>query len=40
MLHSFLHFGRILDDTTDVLTKAAAFAAERLTLCVLSRREP
>ncbi|MGO2942345.1 MAG: alpha/beta hydrolase fold domain-containing protein [Brevibacterium aurantiacum] len=31
VLHSFLHFGRILDDTTDVLTKAAAFAAERLT---------
>lgn len=31
VLHSFLHFGRILDDATDVLTKAAAFAAERLT---------
>ncbi|AZL10271.1 MAG: alpha/beta hydrolase fold domain-containing protein [Brevibacterium aurantiacum] len=31
VLHSFLHFGRILDDTEDVLTKAARFAADRLT---------
>ncbi|MDN6530305.1 MAG: alpha/beta hydrolase fold domain-containing protein, partial [Brevibacterium sp.] len=31
VLHSFLHFGRILDDSTDVLTKAASFAADRLT---------
>lgn len=30
VLHSFLHFGRTLDDTTDVLTTAAAFAAGRL----------
>ena len=32
VLHSFLHFGRILDDTTDVLNKAASFAADRLQL--------
>lgn len=30
VLHSFLHFGRILDDTTDSLTKAAAFVAAQL----------
>lgn len=30
VLHSFLHFARILDDATDVLTTTAAFAAERL----------
>lgn len=35
VLHSFLHFGRTLDDTSDVLTKAARFAADRLSL-----REP
>ena len=30
VLHSFLHFGRILDDTTTVLHNAAAFAAHHL----------
>ncbi|MGO2862551.1 MAG: alpha/beta hydrolase fold domain-containing protein [Brevibacterium sp.] len=33
VLHSFLHFGRILDDTNTVLHNAAAFAAERLNQC-------
>ncbi|WP_228278358.1 alpha/beta hydrolase fold domain-containing protein [Brevibacterium limosum] len=30
VLHSFLHFGRMLDDAGDVLTRSAAFAAARL----------
>lgn len=30
VLHSFLHFGRILDDANDALAKAAAFAAAHL----------
>jgi acetyl esterase len=30
VLHSFLHFGRVLDDTDTVLRNAAGFAAERL----------
>lgn len=30
VLHSFLHYGRLLDDTNDVLRHAAAFAGHRL----------
>lgn len=30
VLHSFLHFGRVLEDTTRVLSKAASFAADHL----------
>ncbi|WP_228282370.1 alpha/beta hydrolase fold domain-containing protein [Brevibacterium atlanticum] len=30
VLHSFLHFGRVLDDTTTVLRHATAFAARQL----------
>src|SRR5699024_10667962 len=30
VLHSFLHFGRMLDDAGDVLTRSAGFAAAHL----------